>query len=76
MSESNTFSLPLELLKNFEFTVDFNEYGYIITDEPPPLGKGEGPNLGRLVGAAVTNCLCASLLLALKGAYNIKCQEQ
>ena len=66
MSESNTFSLSLELLENFEFKVDFDEYGYIITDEPPPLGNGEGPNPARLVGAAVANCLCASLLFALK----------
>ena len=66
MSETNTFSLSLELLENFEFKVDFDEYGYIITDEPPPLGKGEGPNPARLVGAAVANCLCASLLFALK----------
>lgn len=66
MSESKTFSLSLELLENFEFKVDFDEYGYLITDEPPPLGRGEGPNPARLVGAAVANCLCASLLFALK----------
>ena len=66
MSELKTFSLSLELLENFEFKIDFDEYGYIITDEPPPLGKGEGPNPARLVGAAVANCLCASLLFALQ----------
>ena len=66
MSDTKTFSLSLELLENFEFQIDFDEYGYIITDEPPPLGKGEGPNPARLVGAAVANCLCASLLFALK----------
>ncbi len=66
MSQSKTFSLSLELLDNFEFKIDFDEYGYIITDEPPPLGQGEGPNPARLVGAAVANCLCASLLFALQ----------
>jgi uncharacterized OsmC-like protein len=66
MSEHNTFSLSVELLEDFVFKVDFDEFGYIITDEAPPLGEGEGPNPARLVGAAVANCLCASFLFALK----------
>lgn len=66
MDDTNSFSVNLELLENFVFKIDFDEYGYILSDEPPPLGEGEGPNPARLVGAAVGNCLSASLLFALR----------
>lgn len=66
MDDTNTFSVNLELLENFVFKIDFDEYGYILSDEPPPLGQGEGPNPARLIGAAVANCLCASLLFAIR----------
>ncbi len=59
------FKVSLTLLEDYTFKVDFDEFGYIITDEPPPLGKGEGPNPSRLVASAVANCLSASLLFAL-----------
>lgn len=66
MSASNGFNVKLELLENYIFKVDFGEFGDILTDEPAPLGNGEGPNPSRLVAAAVGNCLCASLLFALR----------
>ena len=66
MSESPTFSIKLELLENYIFKVDFGDFGDIITDEAPPLGQGEGPNPSRMLAAAVGNCLCASLLFALR----------
>jgi uncharacterized OsmC-like protein len=66
MSDAKTFSLSLEQLENYVFKIDFGDFGYILTDEPEPLGQGEGPNPARLVGAAVANCLCASLLFALR----------
>jgi len=59
------FKVSLELLEDYVFKVDFDEMGYIITDEAPPLGKGEGPNPSRLVATAVANCLSASLIFAL-----------
>jgi len=40
----------------------------IITDEPPPLGAGEGPDPAALLAAAVGNCLASSLLFCMQKA--------
>ena len=66
MSEHNQFSISMELVEDYLFKIDFGDFGDVLTDEPPPLGSGEGPNPSRLVAAAVGNCLCASLLFALR----------
>lgn len=66
MSDNNQFSIRLELMEDYLFKIDFGEFGDVMTDEPPPLGKGEGPNPARMVAAAVGNCLCASLLFSLR----------
>ncbi len=66
MSESNSFSVQMRLLEGFKFEIDFGSAGQILTDEPPPLGDGEGPNPSRLLAAAVANCLAASLLFAIR----------
>lgn len=65
MSAAKTFAVKLELQENYVFKADFGEFGDILTDEPAPLGQGEGPNPARLVAAAVANCLCASFIFAL-----------
>lgn len=52
-------------------------YGYAITfdelpgarlsmDEPPPLGKGEGPTAAMMLSSAVGHCLSSSLLFCLE----------
>ena len=66
MAESQTFSVQLQLLAGYKFEVDFGEFGQIISDEPQPLGQGQGPNPSRLLAASVANCLAASLMFAIR----------
>jgi len=71
MSESLAFDLELEQLSSYEFKVKFGAPGVadLLLDEPAPLGGGKGPNAARLIGAAVANCLSASLLFCLSGKF-------
>lgn len=64
------FRLSVSRDEEFRFTVDFGQDGIepLHTDEPPPLGDGEGPNPVRLLGAAVGSCLAASFLYCLRRA--------
>jgi organic hydroperoxide reductase OsmC/OhrA len=64
------FAVTLALRDGYRFGVDFGLPGVadLMTDEPPPLGSGEGPNPARLLAAAVGNCLAASALFCLRKA--------
>ncbi|MCS7219715.1 MAG: OsmC family protein [Anaerolineae bacterium] len=70
MSQEGTFSLELERVQDFEFkaSFDWTHLPPLTLDEPEPLGKRKGPNAARLLGAAVGNCLSASLLFCLQKA--------
>lgn len=71
MSEKTTFSFQLEQQEDYAFLVRFDGgLPALLTDEPPPLGQGKGPNPSRLLLAAVANCLMASLLFALRKFKN------
>lgn len=60
------FSVSMELVNNYKFLVDFGSYGELVSDEPEPLGEGQGPNPSRILAASVANCLAASLMFALR----------
>lgn len=68
MSEDAGFSLTLQRIEDFEFEIRFDkeQYATLKVDEPEPTGHNRGPNAARLVGAAVGNCLSASLLFCLQ----------
>lgn len=66
MSAEQSFSVSMELLENYLFQIDFGDFGNIMSDEPEPLGDGEGPNPARLLAASVANCLAASLMFAIR----------
>ena len=65
------FSITLDWREGYEFSVDFEQEGVpdLLTDEPPPLGEGGGPNPARLLAAAVGNCMSASLKFCLDRAH-------
>lgn len=63
----HTISVDLRQQQDYQFAVEFASSGpTLITDEPPPLGKAEGPSPVDLLCAAVGNCLSDSLLFACR----------
>jgi uncharacterized OsmC-like protein len=70
VSEEKTFSLSVEQRDRYQFDVVFDDPSWspIPTDEPAPLGDGTAPNPSRLLGAAMGNCMAASLLFCLEKA--------
>lgn len=69
MSEHTTRTIHVRRLDGFRFEVEFanpEATGSLTTDESAPLGAGQGPTPNDLVGAAVGNCLAASLLMCLQ----------
>jgi organic hydroperoxide reductase OsmC/OhrA len=66
------FTIQLRQQADYRFEASFDDPALptLVTDEPPPLGGGAGPNPARLLGAAVANCLAASLLFSLRKFRN------
>lgn len=68
--EAKEFAVQLHLEQGYRFSVDFGQaMPALIMDEPAPLGRGEGPNAARVLGAAIGNCLGASLLFCLQRSH-------
>ena len=68
----NQIQIKLVQQADFRFAADFGNavIPTLLTDEPPPLGSGQGPNPEQLLLAAVANCLAASLLFAMRKFKN------
>lgn len=67
MDDNREFALTLRQQEGYRFAVDFGGgLPELVVDEPAPLGAGSGPNAARLLGAAVGNCLAASLAFCLQ----------
>jgi len=64
---ASSIRVELKQLENYQFSIDFGQQEKAwISDEPPPLGGGQGPSPSQLLAAAVGNCLSDSLLFALR----------
>lgn len=72
MSGEHPLRVVLEQQGPYAFRIDFEgaAVASLISDEPPPLGAGEGPNPSELLLAGIANCLSASLLFALRKYKN------
>lgn len=68
--EERKFALSLVQDEGYQYIVLFDDPGMdpLRLDEPPPLGAGHAPNAVRLLGAAIGNCLAASLQFCLARA--------
>jgi organic hydroperoxide reductase OsmC/OhrA len=68
--EDRSFGVSMRRLEGFRFEVDFGLEGVptMVMDEPAPVGEGGGPNAGKVLAAAMGNCLTASLLFCLEKA--------
>jgi uncharacterized OsmC-like protein len=64
------FWTDLEMVKDYQFRIrsDEEEVREVMSDESPPVGRGEHPNAMHCLSAAVGNCLCASLAFCLRKA--------
>jgi len=70
-SESE-FQIELILQADYRFEVHFAKpsIAVLVTDEEAPIGADAGPSPAQLLGAAVANCLAASLAFALRKFKN------
>ncbi|MDM7456900.1 MAG: OsmC family protein [Tepidimonas sp.] len=63
---ASSVTVTLTRRSGYQFDIDFGaEWPHLLSDEPAPLGQGQGPTPSHLLLAAVANCLSASLTFAL-----------
>ncbi len=68
MSDDRDHHVTLTLARGYEFVAEFPDVSgsaAVLLDEPQPLGGNRGPNAAALLGAAIGNCLAASLTFCL-----------
>lgn len=75
--------IPVSLTQqqDYQFRIDYGPgLPPVLSDEPAPLGQGQGPSPEQLLASAVGNCLSASLLFALRkfkqAPEPIRCEVQ
>jgi uncharacterized OsmC-like protein len=71
MSEERVHHVTVRLARGYEFVAEFNDLPNapsILLDEPEPLGSSRGPSAAEVLGAAIGNCLAASLTFCLRRA--------
>lgn len=71
MSDERSHHVTVRLVHDYEFVAEFNDLPgapSILFDEPEPLGGNRAPNATAVLGAAVGNCLAASLAFCLRRA--------
>jgi organic hydroperoxide reductase OsmC/OhrA len=71
MPHIHSHHVTVELKKDYQFVARFDDVDgapTLVCDEPAPLGDGRGPNAAAVLGAAVGNCLAASLAFCLRKA--------
>lgn len=71
--EAKRFSISLDSVQDFEFRVKFDhtQLRDLIIDEPSPLGHPIGPDAARLLAAAISVCLSATLFFAPRNYTSI-----
>lgn len=71
-NDTDSIALTITQESDYAFRIVFDEtpLAPLLADEAPPLGAGKGPDPARLLGAAIGNCLGASLLFALRKFKN------
>lgn len=64
------YHATVRLVRNLQFVGEFDgaRGAPMLFDEPRPLGDGTAPNAAAVLGAAVGNCLAASLAFCLRRA--------
>ena len=76
--EDRTHRVTVRLTQGYEFVAEFPDMPgtTIHFDEPAPLGSGSAPSAAAVLGAAVGNCLAASLAFCLRRArFEVKALE-
>ena len=71
MEEEHTHRAIVTMVRGYQFVAEFPDTDgqrAILLDEPQPLGENRAPNAAALLGAAIGDCLAASLTLCLRKA--------
>lgn len=70
-ADERTHHITLNLAHDYQFVATFDDVPDALPlsfDEPAPLGENHAPNAAAVLGAAVGNCLAASLAFCLRRA--------